>query len=577
MIKRSAFLIPLLFAAGSSLVFSAPKKQSDSDKVKVVEVVSDEGAFQSKSVEKQVGNVKVSLKGGVGSFQLYTINRDKVAVPVLSGYDESTSSFFALRAGKKDYKLIDNAGVITGTRKSQRGVQIVYVVPGVARLFVKFDAFRSDPSRGEDIVKVTCVVRNRSGHEDEFALKNVLDTVLGEQRGSHFSTAQDMAINNEMQFRKMEKIRWIKSENNKASMQILLSGANITPPEVVSLANKDLVSLSAWVPTVVRSRSFDSVVSYNNSAVCLNWETVTLQPDEEKTYVYYIAFGNDGRAPSGDEFIEELERQIRLKGEEKRYSIKEFEDLYQTALSYAKVGDYEKAFDVVMRLWQNPENRNSRLESLKNYIESQVDASSAEKFESQIENLSSLSELNKVPETEKNDSFNVGNGSYDSSASSSSSGTENGAGAGTSYGAGIGSGSSSGLGAGSGAYGSSTGSDSQDSSEFISGQNVQTKTNGNGTSANGAGNGSENTSGNASGSGDDLYREQSKLPPRDNSDVEPPEFNPEELPKEKLNFGYVQGLIDRIYSLESEDDLDRTELIRLNAELDAIMKKLREM
>ena len=536
LLKSAAFsLLVVLF---SSLLYAAPsKKTQNSEKVRVVEVVSDEGAFQAKNVSNTVGNVRVSLKGGVGSFQFYTLNRDKVAVPVLSGYDESTSSFFSVLVGKKDYKLIDNAGIITGTRKSQRGTQIVYVVPGVARLFVKFDAFRSDPEKPEDILKVTAILKNRSGKEEVFALKNVLDTVLGEQRGVHFSTAQDMAINNEMQFRKMEKIRWVKSENTKASMQILLNGANITCPEVVSLANKDLVSLSSWVPTVVRSRSFDSVVSYNNSAVCLNWESVTLAPDGEKTFIYYIAFGNDGMAPRGDEFIQELERQIRERGEEKKYSVREFEEQYQAALAYAKVGDYEKAFDAVMKLWQNPDNRNDRLESLKNYIESQVDASSAEKFESQIDTLTTNSELNKVPETEKNDKFTVS--SSDSSANIPSQTQK--------------------------INGSEVGTKAEEKKE----EPLERISDNSGSSGGSAGKASDDSQ---------LYTEKKTLPPREKpSDVEAPEFNPDELPKEKLNFNYVQGLIDRIYSLESEDDLDRTELIRLNAELDAIMKKLREM
>ena len=510
----------------SSVISAAPSKKSD-EKVKVVEVVSDEGAFQAKNVSNQVGNVKVALKGGVGSFQFYTLNHDKVASPVLSGYDESTSSFFSIQAGKKEYKLIDNAGIVIGTRKSQRGSQIVYVVPGLARLFVKFDAFRSDPNKPEDILKVTAIIKNRSGQEEVFAIKNVLDTVLGEQRGLHFSTAQDLAINNEMQFRKMDKIRWVKSDSTKASMQILLTGANITSPEVVSLANKDLLSHSSWVPNVVRSRSFDSVISYNNSAVCLNWESVTLAPDGEKTFIYYIAFGNDGQAPRGDEFIQELERQIRERGEEKKYSVKEFEDLYQSALSYAQVGDYEKAFDKVMKLWQNPENRNERLESLKNYIESQVDASSAEKFETQIETLTQNSEVNKVPETEKNDKFTVSNSNEPLP------------------------------------------SDTQ----VIKNDKIQSK-----KPEEKKEEPVEKIGETPKADDSQIYREKKELPPREEAkDVDSPDFNPDELPKEKLNFNYVQGLIDRIYSLESEDDLDRTELIRLNAELDAIMKKLREM
>ena len=55
-------------------------------------------------------------------------------------------------------------------------------------------------------------------------------------------------------------------------------------------------------------------------------------------------------------------------------------------------------------------------------------------------------------------------------------------------------------------------------------------------------------------------------------------FDIETIGAEKLNYQYIQSLIDRINSLEGDDqNLDRNELLRLNAELDAILEKLRQM
>ncbi len=450
---------------------SAQKKERDS-RIKVVELVNDEGAFQTRSVDRQMGNVRVFLKGSLGSFQFYTVNSEGLSVPVLANYDDCTSSFFSVLAGKKEYRLTDNAGVIIGTRKSCAGAQIVYVVPHTLRLFVKFDAMKSIEKEGEDVIKVTAVLKNRGKRTETFALKNVLDTVFGEQRGPHFSTAEHVAINSEMQFRKFDRIKWIKSESSRAGMQVILHGADVTPPEVVSLANKDLLSLNSWIPQVVRSRKFDSLLSYNNSALCINWEPERLAPDEEATFVYYMAFSSDGLRPRGEDFVSRIEKEIRENSVEKKYSVKQFEDAYQKASALADSGDFESAMQVVLSLWEKPEHRNGRLESLKAYVEGGLDSATAETFEKRIEAL------------------NLG---------------------------GV-----------------------QDADSVLHGTSGGVLT-------------------------DSGFAEGISHPSESS-----------EIPSEKMNYNYVQDLIDRIYSLENSDGIDREEIIRLNAELDSIMNVLRD-
>lgn len=279
------------------------EKQS-SVPIKVVGMLGGDGVFQAKTMENTVGNIKVLVKGTVGSFQLYSLDRDGVAFPVLAGHDEFTSSFFSLRVGKKEYRLTDNIGIVIGARKDDTGAQLIYVVPDVARVHVKFECLKSDLNGSEDILKVTVSVKNIGKKAADFALKNVLDTILGEQSISHFSTAENVVVNTEMQFRRFDKAKWIISENKKTSMQILIYGADITPMEAVSLSNKDLLLLQNWIPSVIQSRTFDSVLSYNNSAVALNWEPVHLSQGQETSFVYYIAFASDGTKPAGEKFID---------------------------------------------------------------------------------------------------------------------------------------------------------------------------------------------------------------------------------------------------------------------------------
>ncbi|MDE5899533.1 MAG: hypothetical protein K2H09_09795, partial [Treponemataceae bacterium] len=202
--------------------------------------------------------------------------------------------------------LTDNVGIVVGARESESGAQLVYIVPNVARVFVKFDCISSVPGEPEDVLKITAIVLNRGKRADTFALKAVLDTVLGERTGTHFSTAQNLSVNSEMQFRSVDAVRWICSENKKASMRIMVYGADCSPVEVVSLGNKDLLALPAWIPSASRAKTFDSVLSYNNSAVCINWQGVRLAPEEEASFVYYISMATDGREPAGDGWLAEF-------------------------------------------------------------------------------------------------------------------------------------------------------------------------------------------------------------------------------------------------------------------------------
>ena len=384
------FIFALLFASST---FSADKKNakmkksSKPSKVKVVAVVSDEGSFQAKAVENRVGNVKLVLRGSLGSFQIYAVDSDQTEIPVLSTLDDFVSSYFSVLVGKKEYRMYENSGVLAGTRKTDLGTQVVYVIPEEVRLLVKFEAMKSGFSDNEDMIKITAVVKNTGKKAADFALKNVLDTTLGEQRGPHFSTAEDSAINSEMQIRKFDKVRWMNSGNQKVSMQVFFSGGDISVPEVVSLANKDFISLPSWIPNAIRSRSFDSVLSYNNSAICINWEKVRLLPDGEASFIYYIALTTDGKKINGEDFIASIEKILKENGDIQKYSVKEFEDAYQKALTYAEQGDYENAMTIVLWLWENPEHRNGRLESLKNYIAKMLDASRSEDFEKKLTEL----------------------------------------------------------------------------------------------------------------------------------------------------------------------------------------------
>lgn len=439
----------------SDISADQPVKKAKPERMKVVDSVPDEGVFQAKTVENTVGRMKYLMKGTVGSFQMYALGSNGSQTPLLAGYDEFTSSFMSLLVGKKEYKLTNNIGIVIGARKNELGAQLVYIVPEVARVFVKFEKVDGGKDVKSEIIKVTSVVYNKGKTTQNYALKSVLDTVLGEQFGPHYSSADELAINNERQYRRFDKMKWLTSRNSRVGMQFLFYGADITPPEVVSISNKDFLALRDWVPSITVSRTFDSVLSYQNSAVCINWPSAVIEPGESVSYSYYMAVSTDGEACDGEKFVENLTKKLKGGNLEEKYSVKEFEDgIIAASELYAK-GRYTEAHEIVMKMWENPDNRNERLASLICMIEQKLGI-----------------------ETDK---------------------------------------------------------------EILDYKN-------------------------------------GKLVSEKKVSVAKPEFtvDSKNISKAQLDYGYVQALLDRISELEKSDEVDRNEIYKLNAELDAILEKLRK-
>nr|MDE5898948.1 hypothetical protein [Treponemataceae bacterium] len=95
--KRRLFLMCAAALCGGGAVVSAKTSAAEDvpKRERVVEMISDVGIFISKNVESQVGNIRLQLRGIIGSFQFSVMNEAGAFVPLLSGNDEFTSSFFA--------------------------------------------------------------------------------------------------------------------------------------------------------------------------------------------------------------------------------------------------------------------------------------------------------------------------------------------------------------------------------------------------------------------------------------------------------------------------------------------------
>ena len=259
-----------------------------------------------RSISEKYGKIQLKIKSSIGSYSLYVLNDRDKAVPVLSTANEFASNAFYLKTSKKVYNLVTDTNVHSSARKTADGATIIYQIPEIADVSVNFSFFASDKENKDadlDMVKVTASVKNNSNRNDEFAIKAVLDTLLGEAAEYHFYTFEGVPVRNEVLYRTLQNQKWFVSKNVNAAMQFFFTGLEATAPELVALANYSTLEKNTWEPDMLSYRAFDTVLSYNNSAVCAIWKPMKLAPSESGKVVFYLSFASDGRSPAGEKFV----------------------------------------------------------------------------------------------------------------------------------------------------------------------------------------------------------------------------------------------------------------------------------
>ena len=263
-------------------------------------------ATSIRPVSNTVGNIKLTARPKQGTFSISVLNSEEKAIPVLSTANEYTTTSFYLRAGKKIVKLCDDSGVVSAAKKTAKGLKLRYTIEKVAVVIIDFECISTKEGYAEDTIKITSTIVSQSKKKNEFALKLLMDTVLGETDRHHFYYSDGSAVKKEVSYYSMKDEKYFTSKNAKASMQIILSGADITDIQSVALANFTTLDTRKWEADMNSSRSFDTVLSYNNSAVGIYWPLTKLEPEQETSSVFYISLAAETDIPGGAAYIEAL-------------------------------------------------------------------------------------------------------------------------------------------------------------------------------------------------------------------------------------------------------------------------------
>ena len=303
----------LLFSCKSSEEVAAAKKAEEEKRIAAEKAEEAKkkaeknflgwvgGTVKNPSAED--GLVKIKVDSNLGTFCIYVVDSQNREYAIFSTLNEFSSTGFSLKAGKKVYRLISDKKIKASAGETSDGVSLLYSVKDVADVCIKMNIFQSIVNKPADTIKFTVSVKNRGKKADSFAIKAILDTVLGEKNAYHFYTSEYAPVRGEISSRKMQNEKWFVSKNDRASMQILVDGGDTTPVDLFTLANYSTLENYEWEPNVHSFRAFDTVLSYNNSAMGIFWPSMRLDPEETYDLTFYISVALDGLTPNGYKYV----------------------------------------------------------------------------------------------------------------------------------------------------------------------------------------------------------------------------------------------------------------------------------
>ena len=249
--------------------------------------------------EKRFGNLKVVLHDVSLTHSLYFIDaQTEKMIPVFDTIDASSNNRFYLQTDLMMYSLTKSSGVIGSQQFTENGFQVLYEITDLATILFDY-VFSASPGRNTDdfdLLSLSVQIVNKAKKTQNFALKAVFDTHLGEKAQTHFSTQLEPLIKTEMNFSRLVEEGWIKSSDGLRSIQFNFPESAFSPSHA-RLANKDFVLAQTWDMNGVAGRSFNSVYSYNNSAIALYWAAQKTDPERKAFFQLSLSFAQDSLNP----------------------------------------------------------------------------------------------------------------------------------------------------------------------------------------------------------------------------------------------------------------------------------------
>lgn len=237
------------------------------------------------------GNLKLTLYPDTGSFsllQLSEIGKNRYE-PLFEDRNFSTTSWFSVLANGRIFKLAKKLGKPLIAEQTTKGARFVFTLTDDFQVTQEFSFIVILPGITPNALQIRTVIENTSGKVGTFALKALVDTMLGESEGIHFFTDVQKRISAETKIvPQSDSDSIIISRNKNLSCMFLLKGYGITSPDTVYISNWDRLNTMTWTPEFVEGRSYNTVYSVYDSALLYLWPEHIVEANEKVTYTMVI-------------------------------------------------------------------------------------------------------------------------------------------------------------------------------------------------------------------------------------------------------------------------------------------------
>lgn len=228
------------------------------------------------------GQLKLVLIPETGSFSLYRLsdvgkNRYEA---LIEDRNFGTTNWFSVLSDGRVFKLARRSGKPVVLEPTEHGARFIFTLTDDFQVEQDFSLIPDRATGTPSALLIETRIENTSGREMPFALKVLLDTMLGETEGIHFFTDVRNRISSETRIQPgVEQDSVIVSRKGDMSFALILESDLATRPEAVVAANWERLNTLTWKPDFLEGRSFNTLYSIQDSALLVMWPEKAIAPN----------------------------------------------------------------------------------------------------------------------------------------------------------------------------------------------------------------------------------------------------------------------------------------------------------
>jgi len=238
------------------------------------------------------GPLKLVLYPEIGSFTLYRLsdvgkNRYEA---LIEDRNFGTTNWFSVLSDGRVFKLGKRTGKPVVLEPTEHGARFIFTLTDDFQVEQEFSLIPNRATGTPSALLIETRIENTSGREMPFALKALLDTMLGETEGIHYFTDVRNRISSETRIQPgIDPDSVIVSRKGDMSFALILDSDIATRPESVFASNWERLNTLTWKPDFLEGRSFNTLYSVQDSALLAMWPEKTIAPNAK--YVVRAVIG----------------------------------------------------------------------------------------------------------------------------------------------------------------------------------------------------------------------------------------------------------------------------------------------